>query len=200
METMSYTAPSGDLFFFSLFTCVWDFFDTALFKGGLDITSPGAMKDAWKDFDPTASWSKTNKSFQMSVNVYRADPNLGFWGQANEILKRLVNPLTYVGDIVNQIHNLCGGVKSVDFYGGATLVESYASNFGAFTIGNFINAQRGTKADPTDKYFQHEFGHYLFNRTTDPVSGIVCSLISLGSATFNKDGHKESFSEFDASI
>ncbi len=30
------------------------------------------------------------------------------------------------------------------------------------------------------------------------MSGIVCSLISLGSATFNKDGHKESFTEFDA--
>ena len=195
---LKYTDPSGDLFIFTLFTCVWDFFDTALFKGGLDITSPGAMKDAWKDFDPSASWSKTNKSFQMSVNVYRADPNLGFWDQANEILKRLVNPLTYVGDIVNQTHNLCGGVKSVDFYGGATLVESYASDFGAFTIGNFINAQRGTEAIPTDELFQHEFGHYLFNRTIDPVSGIVCSLISLGSAKFNKDGHKECFAEIDA--
>ena len=66
---LKYTDPDGNLFGETLLTGIIDFFTTAFFKGGLDITSPGAMRDAWRDFDPTASWSKTNKSWKMSVGM-----------------------------------------------------------------------------------------------------------------------------------
>jgi len=99
---------------------------------------------------------------------------------------------------VNQAINIVGNnVKSVDFYHGATLVESYSSNWGGFTIGNYIHAQRGTKADPLNPLFQHEFGHYLFNRKMDPISGIICSLVSGASALFTDD-HHNTFTEIDA--
>jgi hypothetical protein len=49
----------------------------------------------------------------------------------------------------------------VSYYDGAAAVESYSSNWGAFTLGNYINGERGLNADPNNSLFQHEYGHYL---------------------------------------
>ncbi|MDR1054608.1 MAG: hypothetical protein LBL90_02010, partial [Prevotellaceae bacterium] len=57
-------------------------------------------------------------------------------------------------------------VKSVSYYGGATVVETYSSDWGAVTLGSFINAQRGTTADPNNWLFQHEYGHYLQSQSS----------------------------------
>ena len=196
---LKYTDPSGEFFLGTIIACVVDFVRTAFFEGGLDFTSPGAMSDAWEDFDPTAPWSMTNKSFQMSVNMYRTDTSLGFADRASELCKRLANPLSWAGYLFNQFANYFGCVESVDFYGGATLIESTFSGIGGITIGNYIYAQRGTKADPEDRLFQHEFGHYLFNRMVDPLSSVVCGLISVGSIIIKgKQEHRGTFTEIDA--
>ena len=160
---LKYTDPDGNLFGETLLTGIIDFFTTAFFKGGLDITSPGAMRDAWRDFDPTASWSKTNKSWKMSVGMYKTDSDKNFWGRAWQLISRFTweAPQAYLGSTVNQVHNIFGGVKSVDYYGGATVVESYAEEWGAFTLGNYINGERGIKASVDNKLFRHEYGHYL---------------------------------------
>ena len=77
---LKYTDPSGNNFAETLLTGVIDLFTTAFFKGGLDITSVKNIKQALKEFDPTASWSKTNKSWQMSKGFYDIIdmPALGF--------------------------------------------------------------------------------------------------------------------------
>ncbi len=89
------------------------------------------MSDAWRNFDPTAPWSKTNKSWKMSVGFYMLDTNKSSLGQAWQLLSRLTweSPQCLLGGTVNQIHNLFwrpenGGVKSVDYCCGATVVES----------------------------------------------------------------------------
>ena len=160
---LKYTDPSGEVFGETLFTFAIDLFTTAFFKGGLDFSSIGAMRDAWKDFDPTASWSKTNKSWKMSVGMYKTDSNKNFWGRAWQLVSRFTweAPQSYLGSTVNQVHNIFGGVKSVDYYGGATVVESYAEKWGAFTIGNYINGERDIKASTDNALFRHEYGHYL---------------------------------------
>lgn len=52
-------------------------------------------------------------------------------------------------------------MKSVSYWGGATAIEYYQRNWGAFTSGSFINGSRGLYADPSNALFQHEYGHYL---------------------------------------
>lgn len=50
-----------------------------------------------------------------------------------------------------------------------------------------------------DRIFQHEFGHYLFNRMVDPLSSVVCGLISVGSIIIKgKQEHRGTFTEIDA--
>ena len=102
---LKYTDPSGEFFLGTIIACVVDFVKTAFFEGGLDFTSPGAMSDAWEDFDPTAPWSMTNKSWKMSVGLYITDGSRNFIDRAWELMCRFVDPLTYVGSIVNQVHN-----------------------------------------------------------------------------------------------
>ena len=89
-----------------------------------------------------------------------------------------VNPNT----LVNQSHNLFEGVRNVSYYGGATLVETYASGWGAITLGSYIMAQRGTNAEPNDWLFQHEYGHYRQSQRWGPIYLFGVGLPSLWSA------------------
>ena len=66
-----------------------------------------------------------------------------------------------MGYFASGLYNLFGGVKSVSFYGGATVSESYASGWGDISLGNYIIGQNGIYADPANPDFQHEYGHYI---------------------------------------
>lgn len=162
-----YTDPSGELFW-SIITGVVDFVSTALFKGGLDPTSKSARQNAWRDFDPTASWSNTNKAWGIDMGLFKTDPNKSFGGRVWELISRFTwqAPQTALGYTGTGIHNLFGGVRSVDYYGGATVVESYSRNWGAITLGSYINGSRGIAADPNNGLFQHEYGHYIQSQTS----------------------------------
>ncbi|MBR4810699.1 MAG: RHS repeat-associated core domain-containing protein, partial [Bacteroidaceae bacterium] len=199
---LKYSDPSGNFFLETFVIGIKDFFVTAFFKGGLDLSSPGAMRDAWKDFDPTASWSKTNKSWKMSVGFYKTDSSKSFWGRAWEIASRFTwqAPQSFLGNTVNQIHNAFGGVKSVSFYGGATVVESYAKEWGAFTLGSFINGNRGIKADPRNSLFQHEYGHYLQSQDWGPLYLSKCAVPSLIDCSMDYFNHNYHPVEQDANI
>ena len=178
---LKYTDPSGNNFAETLFTGIVDFFTTALFKGGLDFSSPGSMRDAWRNYDPTAPWSKTNKSWKMSVGFYTLDTNLSSWEQALQLISRFTweSPQSLLGGTVNQIHNIFGGVKSVGYCCGATVVESYADKWGAFTIGNYINGSRGIEAKTDNSLFQHEYGHYLQSQKYGLFYLTKCAIPSL---------------------
>lgn len=209
---LKYTDPDGNFFLETFFVAVIDFIETAFFKGGLDITSSGAMEDAWEDFDPTASWSKTNKSWNMSLGFYKTDSDKSFWERAWEIASRFTwqSPQSFLGSTVNQVHNIFGGVKSVSFYGGATVVESYAKDWGAFTLGNYINGscyyvtrngsslvEHGIKADPGNSLFQHEYGHYLQSQSHGLNYLLIDAMPSLLSTKLSGDHRKFSI-EMDA--
>ena len=196
---LKYSDPSGEFFLETIIVGVKDFFVTALFKGGLDITNINSIKQAWKDFDPTASWSKTNKSWKMSLGFYKTDSDKDFWQRAWEIASRFTwqSPQSFLGSTVNQVHNAFGGVKSVSFYGGATVVESYASGWGAFTLGSYINGDRGIKADPNNSLFQHEYGHYLQSQSHGLGYFFFDAIPSLLSTEYSADS-KISSVEMDA--
>ena len=178
---LKYTDPSGYNFAETLLTGVIDLFTTAFFKGGLDFSSPGSMKEAWRNFDPTAPWSMTNKSWKMSVGFYTLDTNLSSGEQAWQLISRFTweSPQSFLGGTINQVHNIFGGVKSVDYCCGATVVESYAKDWGAFTVGNYINGSRGIEAKPNNSLFQHEYGHCLQSQKYGLFYLTKCAIPSL---------------------
>ncbi len=194
---LKYTDPNGE-FFWTIFTGAVDFISTAFFKGGLDPTSKTARQNAWRDFDPTASWSKTNKAWKIDKGLFKTDSNKGFFGRAWELVSRFTwqLPQTTLGYTASGTHNVLGGVRSVDYYGGATVVESYSEGWGGITLGSYINGQRGINADPSDRLFQHEYGHYIQSQTSGwfylSKYGIPSSL--------SKDPHSLHPAEQDANV
>ncbi|MFQ3579872.1 MAG: RHS repeat-associated core domain-containing protein, partial [Bacteroidales bacterium] len=164
---LMYTDPSGEVIWTS-FTFTWDFVSKG-FTGGFDIFGSSENRQrAWSEFDPTAPWSKTNKSWKIFKGNFITDPNKSFGGRLWEFTSRFTwqAPQTFLGRNSAQMHNLFGGVKSVDYYGSATVVESYGSDWGAIALGNVIIGERGIKADPNNPLFQHEYGHYLQSQSS----------------------------------
>ena len=86
-----------------------------------------------------------------------------FQGNIGQIGSRFTkeSPQALLGLGVSLGANALGHVKSVSYYGGATVVEHYAKKWGAFTLGSYINGSNGIEANPTNSLFRHEYGHYL---------------------------------------
>lgn len=78
------------------------------------------------------------------------------------------SPQTALGHVTNTLATSLNLVKSVSSWGGATAVETYKSNWGAFTLGSYILGDRGLQADPNNSLFQHEYGHYLQSQHWGP--------------------------------
>ena len=192
-----YVDESGE-FIWTIATGILDFISTAFFKGGLDFSSKASMQNAWRSYDPTAPWSNTNKAWKIDIGLFKTDPNKNPAGRAWELISRFTwqAPQTVLGYLGTGVHNLFGGVRSVDYYGGTTVVESYADNWGAITLSNYINGSRGIKADPNDDLFQHEYGHYIQSQTS---GWFYLSKYGIPSA-LSKDPHSMNPVEQDANI
>ncbi len=169
-----YVDPDGEFFLGSIFTCIVDFFATAFFKGGLDPTSKKARNRAWRNFDPSADWSKTHKAWQIDIGGFKTDENRTVAGRVLQFISRWTweLPQTLLGKTVSHTRNITGNVDNVDYYGGATLVNRNDPSAGVrwgFTLGPYINSLN-VKADPyTDELFRHEFGHTLQSRVVGPL-------------------------------
>jgi RHS repeat-associated protein len=157
-----YTDPDGEFFLGTILTFFGDLINTAFFKGGLDPTSKTARQNAWKDFDPSASWSATNKAWKIDIG--------GFKGSFGQILSRWTweLPQTLIGKGYSHFSNIIGQVSAVDYYGGSTVVKCYGNyipltngNATGVTFGSFIIGNNTIEADPNNTLFQHEYGHYL---------------------------------------
>jgi hypothetical protein len=92
-----------------------------------------------------------------------------FWEKSWEILSRFTwqLPQTILGQVYAHTANITGNVKSVDYYGGATVIKTYGDSIPWFkgvsgvTLGSFIIGNNTIEADPNNSLFQHEYGHYL---------------------------------------
>ncbi|GHT32430.1 hypothetical protein FACS189434_04170 [Bacteroidia bacterium] len=202
---LSYTDPSGNALFGVINNFLTDFFLTTFVHGGLDFSSKGAMRDAWKDFDPSAAWSKTNKSWEINAGLWQTDPNKGGWARFGEFLSRFTwqAPQTAIGYGISSVQNYFGGVKSVTHYGGATAVEAYKGDWGAFTLSSFVYGQRGLQANPDNSLFQHEYGHYLQSQKAGPTYFMKYAYPSIISAATDEklgNNHNYFFSEQDANV
>jgi len=131
-----YTDPTGEVFGIG--------FITGFFKGLFKGENP--LKTAWRD----------------GVNDLKITAGL-FTGNPLQILSRFTweLPQTIAGFLYADQINIWGTVNSVEYWGGATVLNTNTLKNGAVTLGSYIVGNNSIKADPNNSLFQHEYGHYL---------------------------------------
>ena len=186
-----YTDPDGEFFLGTLLTFSNDFLATIFLNGGIDPwnTSEG-RGEAWKKFDPSATWSKTNKAFKIDIGGFKTDPNRTIIGGCLQLISRWTweLPQTFIGKEVSHIRNMSGNVDNVDYYGGATLVnrKDKSDDSWGFTLGPYINSKNVAANPYTDDLFRHEYGHTLQSRAIGPLYIIKVGLPSIISGTLDE--------------
>lgn len=204
-----YTDPSGNTIIGTILTAVIDFFDKG-FSGGFDLTNPQRMKSQWREYDPTASWSKTNKAFKIDMGMFASDNKKNFVQQAWQIASRFTpweGIQTILGNVRSHYFNISGKVESVNYFHGATIldVEKSVTNTGQNLGGSYIlmNSYLGICYDEYDDLIKHsetlmhEYGHYLQSRMYGPIGYLISSI---NSAAFSKERRDDNaWSERDAS-
>ena len=211
---LKYTDPDGEIFG-TLFTFFVDLFDTMFFKGGLDFTSGSARDNAWKAFDPTASWSKTNHALKIDMGLFKTDPNMDFLGRSWQLISRFTweLPQTLVGNAYTHTRNIGGNVDRVDYLGGATFATNeYSKRHNGITFGSYINMNireeitgdfdtYATTID-IDPMYMHEYGHTLDSKGWGPfylpVIGAYSGVSALSSKKLSDapwDTHSGNWSE-----
>ncbi|MDR0894569.1 MAG: RHS repeat-associated core domain-containing protein [Prevotellaceae bacterium] len=124
-----------------------------------------------------------------------------FKGSFKQIISRFTweSFQTLFGYLWAQTSNLAGQVDKVDYWGGATVVSGNNWEQVALTLGNFIVGNRSLEADPGNKLFQHEYGHYLQSQAWGPLYMAKVAIPSLIDTEFG--GHHGSFPvEIDANV
>ena len=179
-----YTDPSGELVGI-LVTGIWDLFST-LFNGGLNFNKQ-IHQNAWRKFDPTAPWSKTNKAVQISKGLIKGDRNK--INSSSNFYNRFTNEIiqTIVGYVYAHGMNISGNVDRVDYYGGATFITNEnKKKGGGVSFGTYIGIGINGEIDkPFDEYvtsnptYMHEYGHYLQSQELGPLYLFTVGLYSL---------------------
>ena len=184
-----YTDPTGNSFIFGWLPEIVDFVSTAFFKGGLDPTSKSARNAAWMNFDPTASWSITNKDFKIDMGLFQTDPHRTLLGRVGELFSRFTweAPQTILGNGISQVRNMFGGVHDVSYYGGVTLVNNNDNSLEewGFTLGPYINSKNMVANPYTDATFRHEYGHTIQSELVGPFYLTSVALPSLVGELFD---------------
>ena len=210
-----YTDPSGE-FIGTIWTAGIDLLKTISTKGGLEFWNWNGgnsyVAQAWKAFDPTALWSKTNKAWQIDMGWFRTDKDKPFVFQSWQIFSRFTYfefALTLTGNIVGHYHNVLGNVESVENFYGATVLNLYEDRISAqaFTIGPYITGDINSttisyrvNGDLTHEssLLIHEYGHYLEYRSWGTVGSLIGAL---NSAKYSPDEiNPKSWCERDASL
>ncbi|MFN8208941.1 MAG: RHS repeat-associated core domain-containing protein, partial [Bacteroidales bacterium] len=120
--------------------------------------------------DPTNPGTKSNNRARITKGTFtRFDGNnLGekLWDGAKRFTWEA--PQTIVGNFSsNYINVVNNNVKSVNYYGGCTVIETKTDDWGGITLGNIIIGDDDIIDDnvghiqTSNRLFQHEYGHYL---------------------------------------
>jgi hypothetical protein len=143
---LSYTDPDGE-FIFTIFNAVKDFVVNTFGK----VWTQGF--NAWSNSE---NWHSTSMAWKIESGLFR--------GTVGQILSRFTweLPQTIIGYLFAGIQSTFYAVRRVDYYDGATVINSSWLKGGqGVTIGSFITGGKNIAADPNNSLFQHEYGHYL---------------------------------------
>ncbi len=161
-----YTDQDGEFFIGTIFTFIVDLFNTI--EGVKFLPTKEMRQEAWRRFDPSAPWSKTNKAWKIDIGGFKTDPNRNDLGRGLQLISRWTweVPQTMVGKLFSHTRNIFGGVDNVEYYGGATLVNrnNEKKDRGGLTLGPYINSNRLVANPYEDELFRHEYGHTLQSR------------------------------------
>jgi RHS repeat-associated protein len=153
----------------------------------LGFTTPNAgfslISSAFKgNWDITMNGSAFNNSSRIFGGLFQADQTQAGWGW--QIVSRFTweSPQTALGYSFANLANNFGNVDAVDYYAGATVLRHQNSIGGAFTLGSYIQGGPDIRADPSERYFQHEYGHVLQSRKFGLAYISSCAIPSLVSA------------------
>lgn len=188
-----YVDPDGEI----VKTFISDFF-TTLFTGGLNFGNKEVRQNAWKKFDPTAPWSKTNKAIKIAGGLFKTDSNQDFSGKVKQLISRFTTERlqTFVGYEFATIGNMFGWVDRIDYYGGATFVTNeYAKDGWGISFGTYIGVSlRSSYINrPFEEYitynttYMHEYGHYLQSQMLGVAYLFTVGAYSLAQTWINSD-------------
>jgi RHS repeat-associated protein len=155
---LAYTDPSGEFFIADswLVGFVHGFFSTSSNRGSV-------------------AWGEANHRAGMDAKIWGGlfvtDPNKTFGGQVWEVFSRFTwqLPQTIGGWGTAQSYNtlgLEGGVESVNYKYGATVVQTRHGDWGGVTQGSYIVGNNTIRADANNPLFQHEYGHYIQSQSS----------------------------------
>ena len=129
-----------------------------LCRGSGDSLHPQRFRSAWKE---------ANHRAEMDARIWgglvASDSNLSVVRQTGEIFSRFTYqaPQTVGGFLTAHFYNtLAGKVNKVEYGFGATSLNMNV-DWPGVTLGSYILAKKTIAADPDNKLFQHEYGHYL---------------------------------------
>jgi RHS repeat-associated protein len=148
-----YTDPSGKFF-------VWDSWLVGLVDGFFSSGS-NRFDNAWDEANLRAG-----NDIKIWGGLVATDENKTFGGQVWEVFSRFTwqLPQTIGGFGTAHSYNtfgLDGGVESVDYAFGATVVKTRSDGYWGVSQGNFIVGSKFIEAKPNNSLFQHEYGHYI---------------------------------------
>lgn len=180
---LKYTDKDGKFFLFTAFNAIKDFLVNTFGK----VWTQGI--NAWTN---GSNWHSTAMAFKIDMGQFQ--------GSFGQILSRFTweAPQSTIGYLGGSFANTFNAVKSVSYWGGATAIEYYQRNWGAFTSGSFINGSRGLYADPNNALFQHEYGHYLQSQSMGWAYLPRVGVPSLISAMQKDHNHQYQMMEQDA--
>lgn len=144
-------------------------------------------------------------SIKIWGGLFTTDPNKNFWGRTWELISRF----TYQGfqtmlgfGYAHILNKYTDSVKSVDYLFGATVIKSNILGDGSgVTLGSYITGGMNIEADPNNRLFQHEYGHYLQSQEMGWAYIAKVGIPSLVSAIIHQNGeHKYQDFERDASF
>lgn len=153
---LTYSDPSGDIILTSLSRSIG-------FIDGFFSTSSGRLSAGWNEANLRAG-----NTLKITGGLFASDPNKSTGGRIWEVTSRFTwqLPQTIGGLATAHSYNtlgLGGGVESVDYAFGATVVKTRNEweKGSGIAQGSFIVGDNQIEADPNNWLFQHEYGHYL---------------------------------------
>ena len=203
---LRYVDKNGEFFLGTILTFVGDLLKTAFIDGGLDPTSKNARQNAWRDFDPSAQWSPTNKAWKIDWGDVRKElTKWGSWQKGAipfeyflEFKSKLLSTeriQSTIGKVFAHYQNLKGNVEKVGYYQDRTIIrvkddafDGYSGvSWGEYVFGEDIAMNHRDVGHDVD-LFAHEFSHTYQSR----ISGTLYLFkYGIPSAVFQDKAEKD---------
>ncbi len=173
-----YTDPSGEFF-------VWDSWLMGLVDGFFSSGS-NRFDNAWDEAN-----LRGGNDIKIWGGLFVTDPNKNFGGQVWEVFSRFTWQLPQTIGGFGTAHSfntfgLSGGIESVDYKYGATVLKTRNDGWGGVTQGSFIVGDNSIEANTNNPLFQHEYGHYIQSQSMGWAYYPRVGIPSLFSKKFNR--------------